>query len=1299
MIIASDFQGTDRFSLEGVLGSGSSGTVYQAFDKERKQKVALKTLKNVDPVEIYRFKNEFRVLADVSHRNLVKLYDLLFDGKSWFFTMELVQSETFVEHVRLENPQERAMEDAPTLAAPWEARADADDKTHALAPALGETNEVGLVPPGQCLEHPVCDYNKLAKVFKQVTDGLIALHQAGKLHCDIKPSNVLVTDDHRAVILDLGVARDLSTQQLYASLKENVSGTPAYMSPEQARGSEIGPASDWYSMGVMLYEALTGSLPYRGSIMQVLYDKQRLDPRPPREMLPSIPEHLDSLCYRLLQRDPKQRLDGREILHALGVAAPEGRENLMVNRTTHNAPYLYREEPMNALDEAFASTQADQTVAVFVHGASGMGKTSIIKKFLQRLLDKHEHLVLLTGRCYQRESVPFKALDSLVDTLSGYLKRLHPREARGLMPPDVLALTRLFPVLGRVHAIANADRSVLRIPDSREQRRRAFEAWRALFRNLSNRGPIVLFIDDLQWGDRDSALLLNELLRPPNPPPLLLIGSYPSETAATSPLLANLITSEAAGDDTIIQDLVIGELEMREAGRLARWLLDEETPHSEELARTIARESGGCPFLIEAMVRYARTIALSGDAEVARAMGEASVEEVINYQLERLPKEGRRLMELIALAGQPIEPEALRQAAEVGDIGETLIALHAHKLIRIRGGEAGDLVVCYHNRVREAILASMSPSSLRSSHLLLAQALQTSAAAKPETLASHFRDAGDAKRAAEFAIKAADMAVEALAFDRAAKLYRFGLELTDDEEHPVEDLRIKLAESLANSGRGFEAGEAFKDAANYAPSGEALELRRCTAEQFLVSGHIDQGMETVRQVLESIGMRVASSPKKALLSLLWRRLRLKLRGTSFKEQEVNSIPPEQLIRIDTCWSMSVGLGLVNTMQGMDFSTRHLLLALDAGEPYRVARALAIEAAFSATSGTKSAERTESLLLTARELVERVENPHAVGLVRMTSGVASYLEGKWRQGAERCAQAEEILRDRCTGVTWEVDTTVQFLMRAYIYLGQWGEIAERYPALLKDNRERGDLYAEINMMTCISWLAHLINDRPEWATRDLDAAIARWSQQGYHLQHFWHLTGSASIGMYQGRALETWEALQKPWARLKSSMLLRFQFTGVDAYSVHARTALAALAETEPDSAQAKNLEKIIREDLKFIEKDNLAWANPLAYLLRAGLVATLGFRERALVFLSKAIAGFENCDMLLYRAAASRRRGQLMAEKGRLQVREADAVMRGQRIQQPERVADLLAPGHWPEAFKSIVPTREGEKRPPVRRA
>src|SRR5262249_15025713 len=155
--------------------------------------------------------------------------------------------------------------------------------------------------------------------------------------------------------------------------------------------------------------------------------------------------------------------------------------------------------------------RAGTPVIIELTGGPGFGKSAVLRAFADWCSSGHPAALVLRGRCYEHESVPFKALDALVDDLSRQLNRLGP-SARRWIPEDVAALVRLFPVLGRVPAIAAVvERNPLRIRNSAELRRRAFLAFVSLIEAISDDRLVVICIDDLQWGDVDSAALFQHL--------------------------------------------------------------------------------------------------------------------------------------------------------------------------------------------------------------------------------------------------------------------------------------------------------------------------------------------------------------------------------------------------------------------------------------------------------------------------------------------------------------------------------------------------------------------------------------------------------------------------------------------------------------------------------------------------------------------------------------------------------------------------------------------------------------------
>jgi predicted ATPase len=170
-----------------------------------------------------------------------------------------------------------------------------------------------------------------------------------------------------------------------------------------------------------------------------------------------------------------------------------------------------------------------------------MGKTLLMERFCATA-SRHSDAVVLSGRCYERESVPYKAIDGVIDMLSRHLRKLEPEQAAALMPRDVQLVARLFPVLSRVPSVAAAPRRDLRIDDPQQLRNRAFSALAELLGRIADRQRLILTLDDLQWMDKDSARLLIGVLGAAEPPGLLLIGSYRAEEAEDNDALLALRT-------------------------------------------------------------------------------------------------------------------------------------------------------------------------------------------------------------------------------------------------------------------------------------------------------------------------------------------------------------------------------------------------------------------------------------------------------------------------------------------------------------------------------------------------------------------------------------------------------------------------------------------------------------------------------------------------------------------------------------------------------------------------------------
>jgi tetratricopeptide (TPR) repeat protein len=1104
------------------------------------------------------------------------------------------------------------------------------------------------------------DFDRLRRSMRQLAEGVSALHQFGKLHCDLKPQNVLVSNGDRVLILDFGLVRDLSERERSGPL---ICGTPGYMSPEQAAGRALSPASDWYSLGVILYEALTGQLPFSASLSSVLREQEFTDPAPVGRLRPNAPADLCDLAAALLQHNPLLRPDGFQVLRLLG----SGEEELRA-ASLEQAPFVGRQRELDVLYSALDETGRHSPVTVFIHGPSGVGKSTLVHHFLDEVRENRRRLVL-EGRCYERESASYKALDSLVDNLNRHLTGIPKAERASLLPADFPALKQLFPILDNLAPV----RGAAEIANAAEFRLRGFKALRKLVGNLAARQPVVLLIDDLQWGDVDSAAFLLDLVCDPDPAPILFLACYRSDEAETSPLLRQLLRTRTARESGRRMELAVQELEYHVARDLALLLSARAQPLSSAAAEQIARESGGNPFLLTELVKHAQTEPLV-EAE-GQLNGESiSLSDLVRRRVMQLPEQARRLLEVIALAAQPIELAIAKDAARMAAGAYTELAqLRRHRLVRSRHSEESERIEAYHDGIRKVTESSLSPQDLRDCHYRLATAWESAGRTDPAFLAIHFRGAGVTDKALVHSIRAAEEATSALAFDNAAQFYRFAVELAPKAQR--DSLQVRLGEALCNAGRGAEGAEVYL-ATGAGSGGEVLELRRRAAAHFLMAGRIREGLALTKEVLGAVGMSVPRSPWQALLSFFLLRARIRARGLEFRERLAAEIPSLDLFRIDLCASLVQGLGMVDPIRALPFHGRLLLLALRSGELTRISRAFSSEAAYFALQGGRKREKVERLLGCAQRLADRSGSPNAAGLAALATGAASFLRGEWKDAVEQMTLAEGILRERCSGVAWEVATAHMMGSVSLYLMGELKALKGRLPRIIKDAEARGDLFEATDLRIRLGHTLCLAVDNHKQAHEEIRSALREWRREEFDLQHWWAWIGSIETDLYEGDAQTAWARARSEWPKLRWSLLLRIQYVCIESLHHRARAALALASSPSTSRRDRLQLLHLVERDAHSMTRQGVPWSTALATLLRAGISCTQGVSEQTAQLLNTAEDQLDACDMALYAAAALRSRGKLLGgEQGRALSAQAEKWMQDQEILNPERMIAMLAPG------------------------
>ena len=1256
-----NWEGTERYEVLGPIGEGGMGLVFEAYDRERQQHVALKTLHHFDPAALYLFKQEFRALAGVHHPNLVRLHELVVsDSGVVFFAMELVRGVTFVRYVHGLDAG------AAPPGAPSESASAPTRLMQRRSPRPPASAGPRPSPPPVRHETPA-DIARLRDGLAQLVQGIVALHGAGKLHRDLKPANVLVTPEGRVVVLDFGVVAELRRpEEMQLASRGEVVGTARYMAPEQAVADQPSPASDWYSVGVVLYEALVGRSPFEGSVVDILTLKSTIDPMPPRDCVANVPEDLNSLCCALLQREPTARPTGPEILRCLGVNL-SGIQRVRSD-VEGKVSFVGREGQLEALHAAFAEVRLGRQTTVRVGGKSGMGKSTIVHQFLDEVAREGDAIVL-RGRAYERESLPFKAVDSVVDALSLYLLHMADRDEPIALPAGVAALGHVFPVLRRVPGIA--DLAAESMGDPQRVRRRAFVALRDLLAAAASRKPLVVYIDDVQWGDTDSAALLVELTRPPDAPPLLLVMTYRDSEAHASPFLIETQARWPKGAE--VRDLMVGPLDPEHATGLAFALLGSEDD-ARTIAADVARESGGSPFLVEELVGGLRERSSTGAGEgAAHGVATFTLEEMVRERVDGLPASARSSLELVAVEGRPLSVSVLRAAVGAAEFTDDVLSLlRARRFIRGGLRDGREMVEICHDRIRETLVAQLSVETAREHHRRLAEVLEASAGASPESVAVHLLGAGEHARGAAFAERAAELAAAKLAFDQAAHLFRLAVATIPSSSPDGRRLRVRLAQVLEWAGRGSDAARVYLDAAEGAPALERTELERAAAEHLLTCGRIDEGTEVLYRVLAAVGIEAPRSAAAVIFWLLVYRAWLRVRGLHFEPRAEEQVRDEDRLRIDALYAVSMGFAVIDVVLSACMTTRHLIAALRGGDRAAVLRAATLQMSLVAADGGVESPRDRALTETARRLAESGGSAEATAFFRANLGTSLYLRGRWRESQRVLDAAFAQYPNNRAG--WQSNANV-FCACALVYSGQLRELARRHPRWVADAQDRGDLYTLAGLQAGHPTVVWLAADDPATARRNVSEVMAQWPRRKYLVQHWQAMLCEAEIELYAGDGRSAYDRVARDARPLTWSLLLNAQIIRGVTYFVRGRAAVAsvALAGARRDARLGE-----ARHMTRRLERQRMPWTSAFASLVAAAEANARGERPAAIALLGAAIEQSGIADMTMHRAAANRHLGLLVGgDEGGALVRSADESMHAEGIVAPARWAAMLLPGSW----------------------
>jgi len=828
-----------------------------------------------------------------------------------------------------------------------------------------------------------------------------------------------------------------------------------------------------------------------------------------------------------------------------------------------------------------------------VSGPSGGGKSRLVKHFLAQ-----SQGVVLTGRCHRGESLPHQAIDGVIDALARHLaSRTTPL---GVLL-DVPYLLRLFPDLKKVLEARPDDALPDDVPPQRV-RRRALGALQRLLAVLASHQPVCIVLEDLQWGDAESARMLAGLLTGEDAPPVLVLATL-RDTPVLSPFVDAWTQLLAALDaEGRVARLPLPPLGASEVRELVAALVG---PHEDVFAESILKESHGSPFHITELSRRTRD---------ERAL---SLPDALDQRLQVLGSEARALLSLASVTSHRVTLRTLVTAG--GGSGNSIDALHSAGLIDLLHEPDDVWVEIHHHRIRDAMLALLTPLGIATHRAQLGEALVVHAPDDPERIALLFAQAKAFDRAAPFARTAGDRAWSSLAFGRAAELYALALRGLDDPT-----LARQCADAYAHAGRCAEAADRYEALAK---AHDDPNLRRLAAEIRTQGGQEAQGVALLEQELAKTGLSWPRSGTtlgiRLALELLW----LWLRGPDQLIKDI-SPSPESRRQGTLVWSGIQGLTTFDAQRTFWLSAVGFRLAGGAGQ-----RRLAGLIGLSLSATLRSLQRPlgDTLRTTCVGLLDH-EDAFAQAMIHSTDARAALHTARWQDAWDHGEAAHTLLDTQCPDTSHERTAVQSYMGAALQHLGLLHDQVAFTSTALRQAEEAGDRNGVISMLMqrSSSWLTL---DQPDQARAVCQTARTLCETDEFGWRQLFLGAREGETDRYLGDARVAWTRAEKLGQQVKAAGYRRYPLAEclVQVGRGHAAAlALVEPCEGLPEPTVLKQTIAAAAKGLRAQKHQKQAVSIAEATMLDAALAVIEGDIETARAHLDEARKHYMDLDQPLH---------------------------------------------------------------------
>ncbi|MBX3023916.1 protein kinase [bacterium] len=686
---------------------------------------------------------------------------------------------------------------------------------------------------------------RVVQIGLQLCEALVAAHQRGVVHLDVKPSNVLLDGKGDVFLGDFGLAR---VAELMPRSDGELIGTPAYLAPEQISGGVLDARCDLYGLGSLLYELLVGAPPFEAETLNdLLGRKLRQTPPPVLERRPDVPPALSELVSSLLAIDPSARPAATAVRAALARWASRASRAAGAPRLAlpawfaveETTAFVGRHVAMAALDRAMAQRVAGPRV-IAISGEAGIGKTRLAREFARVVYDDGGSVLL--GGASAEPLIPYQPF---VEALGRYVRDTAPDTLRAQLASDAVELGRLLPELAeRLPEVVGPSDT-----DTETTRYQMFNAVSRLLAAAAQPGPLLVVLEDLHWADRSTLRLLLHVVAHADAASLVVLLSYrETEVGDAHPLAAALADLHR---QQRLERLALDGLAPDDSRKLIVSMTGSAVPPAAVAA--IHQRTEGNPFFITETVRHLQGqcvdrpwAAALADPELTVPLG---VREVIRQRLSRLDARASQALQAAAVIGRELDADLLGAVTRLD--ADALVGVLDEAVALALLAEVPDAAARYrftHALFRETLYTGLTRARRRQLHAAVARAIEVEAAgdadARAADLAHHYEAAGDPARALPFALRAAAAAGRRLAYQESADLYGRALAALAARP-PVDEvqrgeIQLAQADALWNAG---ESATAERMAREIAETARRLGAAPLLARAALAAGGKHSGMQ------------------------------------------------------------------------------------------------------------------------------------------------------------------------------------------------------------------------------------------------------------------------------------------------------------------------------------------------------------------------------------------------------------------------------------------------------------------------